>query len=310
MWNCSSTLDQTRPGFAQMPSFAYAARYVYTDTVTQNDNLLRVSAYNDIYQTSLMSAVTTEPRAALMKFMDSFGNSTHHVRLVSPHDEFIILSVGTVRLRTPPAPDDLPLESAMYEDDTARRFLVASPLVNPSSVAEAAREIAGDSRSLLEAAGAVIEWIYANVRYERGWTSVATPAERILETRKGVCQDMTHLAIALLRSLGIPARYVCGLLVTQPGETHAWIEYLHPSRGWIAADPTRGHRISVEGDLIKFAIGPDYTHASPVEGTFRSRGTGRLDAAIGQLLSDDRPPSLEDARNLIQGPGGAQTFWP
>ena len=292
-----------------MPSFAYAARYVYTDTVTQNDNLLRVSAYNDSYQASLISSVATEPRAALMQFMDSFGNSTHHARLVSPHDEFIILSVGRVRLRMPPAPDDLPLESAKY-DDAARRFLVASPLVNPSRVSEAAREIAGSGGGLLEAVGAVIEWIYANVRYERGWTSVATPAERILETRKGVCQDMTHLAIAMLRSLGIPARYACGLLVTQPGETHAWIEYLHPSRGWIAADPTRGHRLSAEGDLIKFAIGPDYTHASPVEGTFRSRGTGRLDAAVGQLLSDERPPSLEDAWNLVGGPRSAQTFWP
>ena len=120
----------------------------------------------------------------------------------------------------------------------------------------------------------MVDWIYANVEYERGWTTVATPAERILETRRGVCQDMTHLAIALLRSLGIPARYVCGLLVTQPGETHAWVEYLHPRQGWVAADPTRGQRLSADGDLIKFAIGPDYTHASPVEGTFRSRGSG------------------------------------
>ncbi len=293
-----------------MPSFAYAARYVYTDVVTQNDNLLRVSAYSDAYQTPLMSAVATEPRSAPRQFIDSFGNSTHHARLVSPHDEFIILSVGTVLLRKPPVPNDLLLESTEYSNDASRRFLVASPLVNPSRVSDAAREIVGDSRSLLEAAGAVVEWIYVNIEYERGWTTVGTPAERILETRRGVCQDMTHLAIALLRSLGIPARYVSGLLATQPGETHAWVEYLHPYHGWIAADPTRGQRLSVEGDLIKFAIGPDYTHASPVEGTFRSRGTGWLDAAIGQLLPDGRPPSLEDARNMIQGPGSAQTFWP
>jgi transglutaminase-like putative cysteine protease len=293
-----------------MPSFAYAARYVYTDTVIQNDNLLRVSAYNDVYQTSLMSAVTTEPRSALMQFIDSFGNSTHHVRLVSPHDEFIILSVGTVRMRTPPVPDDLSLECSEYDSDAARRFLVESPLVSPSRVVDAAREIVGNRAGLLEAVGAVVDWIYANIEYERGWTTVATPAERILETRRGVCQDMTHLAIAMLRSLGIPARYTSGLLVTQPGETHAWVEYLHPLHGWIAADPTRGQRLSSEGDLIKFAIGPDYTHASPVEGTFRSRGTGQLDVAVGQLLPYDRPPSLEDARNLIQGPGRAQTFWP
>lgn len=292
-----------------MPSFAYAARYVYSDTVTRNDNLLRVSAYNDIYQTPLTSEISTEPRSAPRQFIDSFGNRTHHVRLTAPHQEFIILSIGSVSLRRPSALSDLPLEAMEYEDE-ARRFLVASPLVIPSNVSEEAREIAGNSGSLLEAVATVIEWIYANIEYERGFTTVATPAEQVLATGKGVCQDMTHLAIALLRSLGIPARYVCGLLITQPGETHAWVEYLHPLHGWIAADPTRGHRMSAEGDLIKFAIGPDYTHASPVEGTFRSRGTGYLDVAIGQLLPDGRPPSLEDARSMIQGPGSAQTFWP
>lgn len=292
-----------------MPSFAYAARYVYSDTVTQSDNLLRISAYNDTYQTSLMSAVATEPRSAPRQFIDSFGNSTHHVRLTSPHHEFIILSIGTVHLRKPSALYDASLKSMEY-DENALRFLVSSSLVNPARVKDAGREIAGGARSLLETVGAVVDWIYTNVEYERGWTTVATPAEFILETRRGVCQDMTHLAIALLRSLGIPTRYVSGLLVTQPGETHAWIEFLHPLHGWIAADPTRGKSLSAEGDLIKFAIGPDYTHASPVEGTFRSRGMGSLDVAIGQLLSHSRPPSLEDARNLIQGPGNTQTFWP
>ena len=292
-----------------MPSFAYAARYVYSDTVIRNDNLLRISAYHDAYQTPLMSEVSTEPWSAPRQFIDSFGNRTHHVRLTAPHREFIILSIGSVSLRKPPALDDLPLGAMEYQDE-ARRFLVASPLVIPSRVSEEAREIAGNSVSLLEAVSAVIEWIYSNIEYERGWTTVATPAERILETRRGVCQDMTHLTIALLRSLGIPARYASGLLVTQPGETHAWVEYLHPLHGWIAADPTRGQYLSAEGDLIKFAIGPDYTHASPVEGTFRSLGTGGLDVAVGQLLPYDRPPSLEDARNLIQGPGRAQTFWP
>ncbi len=177
-------------------------------------------------------------------------------------------------------------------------------MVTPAKVSDAAREIAGNERGLLEMVGAVVDWVYANIEYERGRTTIATPADHILETRKGVCQDMTHLTIALLRALGIPTRYVSGLLVTQPGETHAWIEYLHPDHGWLAADPTRGRRLCVEGDLIKFAIGPDYTHASPVEGAFMSRGIGRLDVAIGQLLLDNEAPSLQDARNLILDSSG------
>ena len=116
---------QTSPRTKSMPSFAYAARYVYSDTVTRNDNLLRISAYNDTYQTSLMSAVATEPRSTLIQFMDSFGNSTHHARLTSPHSEFVILSVGTVRLRKPSALDDASVESMEYDENARRSW---SPL--------------------------------------------------------------------------------------------------------------------------------------------------------------------------------------
>ncbi len=282
-----------------MPNFAYATRYLYTDTVTHSDNLLRISAYHDAYQTPLMSEVATEPQSTPAEFKDNFGNPTHRVRLTSPHRELTILSIGSVRLKKRPYPSDIPLESLEY-DIPARRFLAASPLVTPDKVSHAATQITRDSRSLLEAVGAVIDWVYSNIRYERGPTSVATAAEHILESRKGVCQDMTHLAIALLRALRIPTRYVSGLLATQTGETHAWIEFLHPKLGWLPADPTRGRRLAADADFIKFAVGLDYTHASPVEGTFISRGSGWLDFAIGQALPENQTPSFHDARTLIQ----------
>ena len=284
-----------------MPSFAYATRYVYSETVTQNDNLLRISAYHDAYQTPLMSAITTKPPSTPMDFRDSFGNPTHHVRLTSPHRELTILSIGKVLLKTPPVPGDVSLKSIEY-DLIARGFLAPSPLVTPGRVSDAATQIAGNCQGLLETVGAIVDWVYTNITYERGLTSVATSAEHILETRKGVCQDMTHLAIALLRSLGVPTRYVSGLLTAQAGETHAWIEFLHPSLGWLPADPTRGHRLAKDADLIKFAMGLDYTHTSPVEGTFVSRGAGRLDVAIGKVTPDDATPSFQDALSLIQAP--------
>ncbi len=282
-----------------MPNFAYAARYIYTDIVTQNNNLLRVSAYRDAYQTPLASEVATEPRSAPTQFVDGFGNSTHYARMTEPHREFVVLSAGSVSLRKLPYVGDISLDSIELGED-ANRFLADSPLVRPSNVVGEAREIAGKRASLLETVSAVVDWVYGNIEYERGWTTVATPAENILVTRRGVCQDMTHLAIALLRALGIPTRYVSGLLITQPGETHAWIEYLHPIHGWLPADPTRGRWLCEDSDIIKFAIGPDYTYAAPVEGTFISSGTGRLDIAMGQALPDDSPPTLRRARDLIQ----------
>ena len=103
-----------------------------------------------------------------------------------------------------------------------------------------AQEASGGADTLLEAVGGVVRWVHENIRYERGNTSVNTTASDVLGSMSGVCQDMTHLGLAMLRVRGIPARYVSGLLTRQPGETHAWLEFLHPQQRWLRADPTRG----------------------------------------------------------------------
>ena len=96
----------------------------------------------------------------------------------------------------------------------------------------------------------------------------------MLNSGRGVCQDMTHLGMAMLRSLGVPARYVSGLLTRQAGETHAWLEFLHPEHGWLPADPTRGITELNGTDYLKFAVGRDYSEVPPVTGSFVSKGRG------------------------------------
>ena len=159
-----------------MLNFAYAARYVYTDIVTQNDNHLRVSAYRDAYQTPSMSEVATEPPSELRQFIDSWGNLTHYACLAEPHREFVVLSVGSVSLRELPVVSDLSLDSIGLGGE-ASLFLSDSTLIAPSKVAEEAREIARGCVSLLETVSAVIDWVYRNIEYERGWTTVAPLAE-------------------------------------------------------------------------------------------------------------------------------------
>ena len=66
--------------------------------------------------------------------------------------------------------------------------------------------------------------------------------------RRGVCQDFAHIQIACLRSLGLPARYVSGYLLTRPAEgkerlvgadaSHAWLSVWVPGHGWVDLDPT------------------------------------------------------------------------
>ena len=280
--------------------YAYVARYTYSDVVVQNDNFLRLSAYSDPYQTPGACEVATMPPGRQIVYPDRLGNTVHRVRISTPHRELIIAAAGQVGLNdASPDVSDIALADAEYGLDS-REFATASRLADPGAVLEPACIASDGADTLLEAVGNVVNWIYGNVRYERGHTSVNTTAADVLVTMSGVCQDMTHLGLAMLRALGIPARYVSGLLTRQPGETHAWLEFLHPQLGWLPADPTRGLIIETGADYLKFGVGRDYSEVPPVSGSFVSRGYGQLDTAIAQVFFDREAVSIEDALGMLE----------
>ena len=90
--------------------------------------------------------------------------------------------------------------------------------------------------------------IHKDFRYDTTVTDVTTPVDRVFEIRAGVCQDLAHAAIAALRAIGLPARYVSGYLMTQPppgrarllgsDASHAWFSVWAPPFGWVDLDPT------------------------------------------------------------------------
>ncbi len=279
--------------------YAYVARYSYTDTVVQNDNFLRLSPFADDYQTPGPCCVATFPPGRQIQYPDRLGNAVHRVRVTTPHRELIIAATGQASLnhRVVDAPD-VALARAEYRLE-AQEFLSASRLADPTGVEDAAREACAGADTLLTSVINVVEWICDNVRYERGLTSVNTTAADVLISMRGVCQDQAHLCLAMLRALGIPARYVSGLLTRQPGETHAWIDFLHPLLGWLSADPTRGVVIDLGTDYLKFGIGRDYSEVPPVSGSFISRGDGHLDFTTAQCFFDRHSVSIDDALNLL-----------
>ena len=284
--------------------YAYVARYSYTDTVVQNDNFLRLSPFADDYQAPGPYSVTTFPQGRQIQYPDRLGNTVHRVRVTTPHQELIIAATGQVCLnhRAVAAPD-VALAGAGYGLE-AQEFLSASRLADPGGVDDAAREAGAGASTLLASVNNVVQWIYANVRYERGHTSVNTTAADVLVSMRGVCQDQAHLCLAMLRALGIPARYVSGLLTRQPGETHAWVDFLHPLLGWLPADPTRGVVVDLGTDYLKFGVGRDYSEVPPVSGSFISRGDGHLDFTTAEVFFDRDSISVDDALNLLQS-GGA-----
>ena len=279
--------------------YAYVARYQYSDVVVRNDNFLRLYAYSDRYQTAGACYIGSSPLGSMIGYPDRLGNQVNRIRITTPHEQLIITAVGEVRLfTTAPEVYDIPLASVQY-DVAADEFLSPSPLVNPSSVMSVARKASDHAATLLATVGNVNRWVHEQVRYQRGSTSVNTTAADVLNSMVGVCQDKTHLALGMLRALGVPARYVSGLLTRQPGETHAWVEFLHPTAGWLAADPTRGVVINTGADYLKFAVGRDYSEVPPVSGSFVSRGDGQLEFATAEVYFDRNSIALVDALSLM-----------
>ena len=280
-------------------SYIYVARYVYSDTVLHNDNQFRIFPRDGEGQVALQSQLWTLPAGRGVTFRDRFGNSVQRHRVVEQHTNFVVATVGLVGLAShQPVVDDASL-SEVRDLPEAFEFSSWSPLVDPGSVADLARDIAGGADALLVAVERVIKWVYGEVRYIRGATNVATTAAQVANARAGVCQDKSHLALGMLRSLGIPCRYLSGLLTGQTGETHSWLEFLHPRQGWLGADPTRGVLLPPASDYVKLAVGRDYTDVSPVSGSFLSKGGAQECAAISAVWFSDRESTLEDALALL-----------
>ena len=285
---------------AVLASYLYASRYEYSAAVLHNDNQLRIQPLAGIGQTPLGDVVWTIPEAKQLSYDDRFGNRVVRLRVLDHHTRFIVCSAGTVALSSE-APDAPELElDAVRELPEALEYTSQSSLVDPAEVADLAVEVAGGAAALLAAVSRITEWVEANITYLRGTTDVTTSAGQVLEAGEGVCQDKAHLALALLRALGAPCRYVSGLLGGQVGETHAWIEFLHPEIGWLPSDPTRGVVLPPASDYIKLAVGRDYADVPPISGSFLSKGGTTEHAAVASVRRGYHIFSRADAFDLLE----------
>jgi len=180
------------------------------------------------------------------------------------------------------------------------RLCEPSTLTRPDDAlrAAAARLSASDGAHA-EIAVRINDWVSQTLRYEHGATHVHTTAGEALALGRGVCQDFAHVMIALVRSLGIPCRYVSGYLFHQrehtgrsaDGATHAWVEVFLPGSGWVGFDPTNN---MLAGDRhIRVAIGRDYADVPPTHGIFRGKAESELSVIVRIYPTELPPPSAD-----------------
>ncbi|WP_395543498.1 transglutaminase domain-containing protein [Neotabrizicola sp. sgz301269] len=182
-------------------------------------------------------------------------------------------------------PDALAAEIAAttgFGPAAPHHYLAPSPHIPRVAEIEAfARKAAagaGTVAAMVEALGLALN---GAMTFDPRATEADTPIARAFSDRRGVCQDLSQIMVAGLRSLGIPAAYVSGYLRTLPppgklrlvgaDAMHAWVRaWTGIEGGWLDYDPTNA--CFVGADHVTVGAARDYSEAAPVIGMLRMQG--------------------------------------
>ncbi len=272
----------------------HVSEFDYREPAHGSLMVLRLRPRGDRGQRVLSFGLDVDPFAAPTAFEDSFGNACHLINVHREHRRTVVRSRSRVEVAGAPSPEGSPeaeswdaLADAVdpvrhWEYLNPSRFAYPCPALDSFVAANGIRRGAGPRRSLLEAASA----LHAAFAYEPGSTAVDSPIERVLETGRGVCQDYTHVLIAIARSWGVPSRYVSGYLhlegaegeQTRAGASHSWAEFLLPGAGWTGIDPTND--APADRRHVRVAVGRDYDDAAPTRGVVYGGGDSGLEVRV------------------------------
>jgi transglutaminase-like putative cysteine protease len=256
----------------------HTSTYRYERDVVASYNEVRITPLTTGGQVTIDARLEVSPRARPQAYRDYWGTLVHAFDIHVPHRELVV--VGSALVETPaahgPSPAGPALSWADLDQPTVAEELyeyVRSTAVTGTDehldgVGAALRREAPTPR---DAVDLVSDWVRGVLVYEKGTTSVQTTATDAWTAGRGVCQDFVHLAIALLRGMGIPARYASGYFHPRPdaargepvhGESHAWCEAWVGS--WHPFDPTNDVPVGERHVLV--ARGRDYRDITPLKG--------------------------------------------
>jgi transglutaminase-like putative cysteine protease len=176
---------------------------------------------------------------------DSFGNSRIVGYIPQPHSKFEVSTFGELNINS----------NYIYYDECYNIYLASSMYIPFSSNVISLHNRLDRFGTQIETIDYLKSYIFDNFEYKKGVTTPYCDIDKFLNTNGGVCQDFSHIMIALLRLSNIPSRYVNGY-ISGDGETHAWVEAYIDNK-WIGIDPTHNIILSDE-NYIKVAHGRDF----------------------------------------------------
>jgi transglutaminase-like putative cysteine protease len=266
----------------------HATGYAYKSPVTASFNEARLTPRSDSRQNVILNRVETAPATRSYRYVDYWGTAVTAFDLHAPHTELQVTASSVVETGKQEDPTKKVSWADLGSAQVIDRF---DEVLSPSEFAPASSRIARVGRRIAkynEPQQAVIEaarWVQAELQYVTGTTGVHSSGLDALREGKGVCQDFAHLTLILLRSMGIPARYVSGYLHpkrnaavgdTVDGQSHAWIQAW--TGEWWFYDPTNDAQINEQ--YISVGVGRDYADVTPLKGIYSGQGSTDLDVVV------------------------------
>jgi transglutaminase-like putative cysteine protease len=289
-------------------AITHETRYSYNPAVQTAQHVAHLQPANTPCQQVLQHSLYVEPAATVQHNVDAFCNHRAYWALTHPHEGLLVRAYSEITT-SPIAPGssaqswESVREHFRYRGghpaDVNNGFVFGS---HHAPVHEAFLAYAQSSfspgRPLVQAATELTARMHRDFTYASQSTDINTPALEALESRRGVCQDFAHILLACLRSLGLPARYVSGYLLTQPppgqprlvgsDASHAWASVYvpelasHACQGWLDLDPTNNRcGLASPGlDYVRLAVGRDFADVSPLRGVLQGGGAHTLEVAV------------------------------
>ncbi len=194
------------------------------------------------------------PSVPVFEYTDGYGNLCQ--RLIAPTGTFkIYTSAEVMTADTVDQEFGAPFAEIQTLPDAVLSYLLPSRYCESDRFHDMASEISVGRRPGYDQVSAIVDWLRRNIRYRPGSSDVPISAAEVNTKGEGVCRDLAHLGIALVRSLSIPARMVVGYLHRlEPMDLHAWLEAYVGDR-WYVFDATQGP--SLRGGYVAIGYGRD-----------------------------------------------------
>jgi transglutaminase-like putative cysteine protease len=271
--------------------------YSYESPVVLSQQLLHLTPRVLDFQKLARHRIAIEPAPAESRGRDDyFGNPVTQILLAAPHSRLSVSAESQVEVAPRAAPDG----GDAWEEvrDRLRRsggalpdpvqFMFESPHVECfRDLAAYAEPSFARGRNLLTAVLDLTRRIHGDFTFDPKATSVSTPLREVLAKRRGVCQDFAHFMIGCLRTLGLPARYISGYILTTlpPGKprlvgadaSHAWVS-AWTGAGWVDLDPT--NNVLVGDGHVTLAWGRDFSDVTPMRGVILGGGEQELEVRV------------------------------